>query len=144
MSFDLKVINGDLVLKNGDLDVVTGQNKLIQDIMKICLTTAGANINQPWYGSFVSRTLIGSALDTGITNDIAKNQLTNAIDNLKKLQQLQLSSSLQSVSPDEHIAGITEIRVNRNQIDPRLFEVMVKVLTKSFRQTTVNFALNNT
>jgi phage baseplate assembly protein W len=144
MSFDLKVINGDLVLKNGDVDTVSGQSKLIQDIMKICLTTAGANIHQPWYGSFISRTLIGSALDTSITIDIAKNQLTNALDNLRKLQQLQLSNSLQQVSPDEHIAGITEIRVNRNQIDPRLFEVMVKVLTKSFRPTAVNFTLNNT
>lgn len=144
MSFDLRVINGDLVIRNGDVDTVIGQNKLIQDIMKICLTTAGANIYNPWYGSFISRTLIGNTLDTNITNDIAKNQLTNAIDNLKKLQQLQLSNSLQQVTPDEHIAGITEIRVNRNQIDPRLFEVMVKVLAKSFRQTTVNFSLNNT
>jgi phage baseplate assembly protein W len=141
MSFDLKIINGDLVLKNGDLDAVTGQAKLVQDIMKICLTTAGANIHQPWYGSFVSKALIGTALDASITADIAKNQLQNSLENLKKLQQLQLSDSLQQVTPDEHIAGITEIRVNRNQIDPRLFEVMVKVLSRAFRQTNVNFTL---
>ena len=34
MSFDLKIINGDFVLKNGDLDIITVQQKLIQDIIK--------------------------------------------------------------------------------------------------------------
>lgn len=141
MSYDLKILNGDFVLRNGDLDVVMGQNKLIQDILKICLTTAGANIYQPWYGSFVSKALIGSYLDTDITSAIAKNQLQNAIENLKKLQQLQLSEASQAVTLDEHIAGITEINVNRNAIDPRLFEVVVKVFSRAFRQSTVNFTL---
>lgn len=141
MSFDLKIINGDFVIKNGDLDTITGQNKLIQDILKICLTTAGANIFQPWYGSFVSKTLIGSAFDTDITNSIATNQLQNSIENLKKLQQLQLSDTLQQITPDEHIAGITKIEVTRNTIDPRLFDVMVKVLSRAFKTTVASFPL---
>lgn len=140
MSFDLRVFNGDLVLKNGDLDVVQGQEKLIQDILKICLTTAGANIFNPWYGSYISQTLIGSVLETDITNSIAKNQLQNALENLKKLQQLQLNNVQQQITPDEHIAGINQISINRNPIDPRLFEVMVKVVSRAFRSTTVNFS----
>lgn len=139
MSYDLKIVNGDFTLKNGDLDIVTGQAKLIQDILKVCLTTAGSNIFQPWYGSFLSRTLIGSPLDADITSAIAKNQLQNALENLKKLQQLQIGNSLQQITPDEHIAGITSITVDRNTIDPRLFSVMVKVLSRSFQRTTVNF-----
>lgn len=141
MSFDLKIINGDFVIKNGDLDTITGQDKLIQDIIKICLTTAGANIFQPWYGSFISKTLIGSALDTDITNAIATNQLQNSIENLKKLQQLQATDTLQQVTPDEHIAGITQIDITRNTIDPRLFDVMVKVLSRAFKTTIASFPL---
>src|ERR1039458_5609818 len=38
MSFDLKLINGDLVIQNGELQTVTNSEKLIQDILKICLT----------------------------------------------------------------------------------------------------------
>jgi phage baseplate assembly protein W len=144
MSFDLQIINGDFVLKNGDLATVSGQTKLIQDIMKICLTPAGANIFQPWYGSYITKTLVGSLLDTDITSAIAQTQLQNSIENLKKLQQLQLNDSLQAVSLDEHIAGIQSISVNRNAIDPRLFEVVVKVVSRSFRSTTVNFPLSNT
>jgi hypothetical protein len=141
MSFDLKIINGDFVIKNGDLDVVTGQNKLIQDILKICLTTAGANIFQPWYGSFVSKVLIGSTFDTDMTNSITTNQLQNSIENLKKLQQFQASDTLQQVTPDEHIASITKIEVTRNTIDPRLFDVMVKVLSRAFKTTVASFPL---
>lgn len=141
MSFDLRIVNGDFVVKNGDLDTITGQTKLIQDILKICLTKAGASIYNPWYGSFVYQALIGSAFDTDITSSIAKNQLQNSIENLKKLQQLQLSESLQSITPDEHIAGINEISITRNQIDLRLFEVSVRVTNRAFKKTTVNFTV---
>lgn len=143
MSFDLLISDGDLVIKDGDLASITGQKKLIQDLMKICLTTAGANINQPWYGSFISRTLIGSALDTDITATMAQSQLQNCLENLKKLQQLQLSNTLQQVSPDEHIAGISDIRIVRNPIDPRIFQVSVSVLSRSFQQSTVKFDVSN-
>lgn len=139
MSYDLKVIDGDFVLKNGDLDNVTGQNKLIQDILKICLTSAGANIFQPWYGSFINKTLIGNILDTDITSAIATNQLQNAIDNLKKLQQLQANETFQQITPDEQIAGVTDINITRNTIDPRFFTVIVKVLSRAFKQTVVQF-----
>lgn len=143
MSWDLLVSNGDLALNNGDLTTITGQQKLIQDILKICLTTAGSNIMQPWYGSFLSRTLIGSTLDTDITTTMAKSQLQNALESLKKLQQLQLMNTLQEVSPDEHIAGISDIQVNRNKFDPRIFEVLIKVLSRSFTQSTVKFDVTN-
>ena len=139
MSFDLLVKDGDLVLNNGDVQTITGQNKLIQDIMKICLTTAGSNLNQPWYGSFISKTLIGNVLDVNITSTIAKNQLQSAIENLKKLQQLQLANSFQQITPDEHIAGIKQIDITRNTIDPRLFTVVVRVLNRAFTPTTVTF-----
>jgi len=144
MSFDLRIVNGDFVLKSGDLEKITGQQKLIQDITKICLTPVGANIFQPWYGSFINKTLIGNALDDNITNDIATNQLQNAIENLKKLQQLQLSETFQQITPDEHIAGISNIDITRNAVDPRIFNVIVKVLSRAFRQATVNFPINHT
>lgn len=141
MSFDLEVVNGDLVFNGNDLSIITGQKKLIQDILKICLTPVSTNIFNPWYGSFINRTLIGNILDTDITNAVATNQLQNAIENLKKLQQLQLSETFQQVAPDEHIAGITKIDIERSIIDPRIFNVVVKVLSRSFRQSVVQFTI---
>ena len=141
MSFDLKIKNGDLVLNNGDLQTVTGSEKLIQDILKICLTTAGANPLYAWYGSFISRTIIGNPDGNAVLVSIAKSQLSNALDNLKNLQDLQIKS-FQRVSADEQISAISDIAIIRNKTDPRFFEVRIKALTKGFRSVNASFTVN--
>ena len=102
MSYDLKLKSGDLVIENGDLRVVVDSEKLIQDLLKVAVTTAGSNQLFPWYGTYVSRTLIGSSLETGITMQIAQSQLQNAITSIKALQEGQVRSG-QIVSADEQI-----------------------------------------
>jgi hypothetical protein len=143
MSFDLKITNGDFTLSNGDLATVNGQDKLIQDILKIAITTAGANPLQPWYGSLVSRTLIGSHLQTDIVISVAQSQLKNALENLKNLQTLQTASG-QKTTPDELLSFISEVSVTRNASDPRLFSVRIKVLNKAFGKVSTAFNVNNT
>lgn len=141
MSFDLKISNGDLVIKSGQIQTVVDSEKLIQDILKICLTNAGSNPLQPWYGSFLSRTLIGNPLHTSVLVQIAKSQLTTALQNLKDLQDIQLKS-FQRISADEQISAILDISINRNQIDPRLFEVSVRALTKGLKPITTAFRVS--
>jgi hypothetical protein len=143
MSFDLQVTNGDLVLVNGDLGTVTGSNKLVQDLLKIALTTAGANVLQPWYGSLISRTLIGSFLNSDITVSVAQNQLQNAIENLQNLQNIQVSSG-QKMDPAEQIAFISNISIVRNTVDPRLYSVTINVISRAFGKVTASFTVNNT
>lgn len=141
MSFDLKIMGGDFVIKNGDLQKVQDGDKLIQDILKLCLTTAGSNPLHPWYGSFISRTLIGNAMDTSILIQISKSQLNSALENLKSLQDLQIKT-FQRVSADEQIGAISNISVLRSQTDPRLFTVNIKVITKGLRTVDVSFGVN--
>lgn len=143
MSFDLLIKNGDLVIQQGDLTSIKGRNKLIQDLLKIALTTAGGNVLQPWYGSLISKTLIGSHLDSDIIFSAAKSQLQNAIENLKNLQNIQAASG-QRVSPDEQISFISDISVIRNTIDPRIFSVIIKVLDRSFGRVSASFNVSNT
>ena len=138
MSFDLKVKNGDLQLLGGDFQTVTDTEKLVQDILKICLTTAGADPLNPWYGSFISRTLIGSVLDTSITVQVAQSQLQSAIENLKSLQTAQIKS-FQAVSPAEQISAILDISITRNATDPRIFNVGVRVLSKALTPVATTF-----
>ncbi len=141
MSFDLKIINGDLVITNGALRIVRDSEKLIQDILKMALTEAGSNPMFPWYGSYISRTLIGSALDVSVTFQIAHSQLQNSLQNLKDLQQVQLKSG-QKVTADEQINSILDISINRNSNDPRLFDVIIKVTSKGFKPITTAFTVN--
>ena len=141
MSFDLKIKNGNLVINNGALKTIVDSEKLIQDILKICLTTAGANPYQPWYGSFLSRTIIGNPNHTSVLVQVSKSQLNTALDNLKNLQNAQ-TQSFQRVSADEQINFISDISIVRNQIDPRLFDVVIKATTKGLKPITTAFKVS--
>lgn len=141
MSFDLKIRNGDLVLDRGDLKTVVDSEKLIQDILKIALTTAGSNPMHPWYGSYVSRSLVGSGLSTDIIFQLGQTQLQNALEILKSLQDAQVKQ-FQRVSPDEQINSILDISINRNTRDPRLFDVIIKVVSKGFKPVTTVFRVS--
>jgi hypothetical protein len=141
MSYDLKLKSGDLVIENGDLRVVVDSEKLIQDLLKVAVTTAGSNQLFPWYGTYVSRTLIGSSLETGITMQIAQSQLQNAITSIKALQEGQVRSG-QIVSADEQINSIADISINRNSNDPRLFDVKIKVISKGFKTITTAYTVD--
>lgn len=141
MSFDLKISKSDLVITNGALKTVVDSEKMIQDILKMALTVAGSNPVHPWYGSFVSRTLIGNPNYTSMLVQVAKSQLTNSLQNLKNLQELQVKS-FQRVSADEQIAAISDISIIQNQLDPRLFDVLIKVISKGLKPITTAFSVS--
>jgi phage baseplate assembly protein W len=141
MSYDLQIVNGDLTINNGDLGTVTDTAKLEQDILKICLTNVGSNPLQPGYGSFLSRTIIGNPIYTSTIVQIAKAQLNTCLTNLQTLQQNQIKQR-QRVTADEQLAAITNISVVRNTIDPRLFNVIIKCLTKGFTPVTTQFSVS--
>jgi len=41
----------------------------------------------------------------------------------------------------EQLAAILDISVQRNGLDPRLFEVKIKVLTKAFKKVDTSFTV---
>jgi phage baseplate assembly protein W len=141
MSFDLKISNGDLVIDSGDVKIVQDSEKLIQDILKMCLTSAGSNPMFPWYGSFLSRTIIGSPQNTDVLIQVSKSQLNTALETLKSLQELQVKS-YQRVSADEQISAILDISILRSQIDLRFIEVKIKALTKGLKPITTAFRVS--
>lgn len=142
MSFDLKIQSGNLVLNNGDLQQVVDSEKLEQDILKICLTDVGSNPLNPWYGSFLSRSIIGSAESTTILVQIGQSQLNTCLQNLQSLQQQQVKT-FQRVSADEQLAVIKNISVTRNAIDPRLFVVKISGLTKGTKPISTAFSVSS-
>jgi len=144
MSFDLLILDGDLVIgSNADLTTVTNEQKLVQDLLKIALTDAGSNPLQPWYGSLLSQSLIGSVLPSNVIISVAQSQLQSAIQNLQTLQQLQIQSG-QTVTPAETIAAVKNVSITKNTIDPRLYQVVIQVLNKQFGTVSATFGINNT
>lgn len=140
MSFDLKIVSGDLSIDNGELKTVIDTDKLAQDLLKICITPAGTNPFYPWYGSLVSKTMVGSPLSNDIILQVSRVQLENAIQNLKSLQENQ-SKQLQILSPFEQINYIMDISISRDKNDFRLFLVNVRVLSKGLKALTTSFTV---
>jgi len=142
MSFDLKIIDGDLSIVNGDLEQVSNSNKLEQDILKITLTPIGSNPIATWYGSPISKTLIGSYLSEDIVLNTGKNQLINSIENLKKLQQEQFNSG-QQMTADEQIFAVQNVQIIRNKLDYRIISVFINVMSKAFSRVSTSFKVKN-
>ena len=138
MSYDLKIVAGDLRIENGNLAILTGQDKLKQDLIKIATTDVGANPLQSWYGTLIAANIIGNVLPDEITGSLAQSQLQNAIEILKQLQGLQVASG-QKVTPDEQISYIRSVSIQRNQQDLRIIQVVINVLNKAFGTINVSF-----
>lgn len=138
MSFDLKLVNGDITIgENGDFAVVRDSEKLVQDLLKMLLTPLGSNVFYSWYGSPLSRSIIGTALDVQFITSIAQNQIRSAVETLQALQKEQMGT--QKVSATELIAAIREVSLLQNQIDPTFFTVSAAVVTKALTIVPVVF-----
>lgn len=143
MSFDLKIQGGDLALSGtGDLAIVENTEKLVQDVLKIVSTQIGANPFFPWYGSPITKSLVGRPYDTEFINAIATQQLRTTLERLQGMQKDQLRTN-QVVTPREQIAAISNVQVERNLTDPRFFKIVLTVLSKAFLevQTQVDITL---
>ena len=140
MSFDLKIVAGDLRIENGDLALIKGSDKLKQDIVKVALTELGSNPVQPWYGSLLSSNLIGSGLPSDIVISTVKSQIEKSIEMLKQLQADQISKG-QKLTPDEQISFIKGISVVQDTKNPQVLRVGISVLTRAFGQVNASFTV---
>lgn len=134
MSFDLKIENGDLVLgADNDLAIVEKVDKLVQDMLKIVSTQLGSNPFFPWYGSPISKALVGRPYDSKFVSSVASQQLQATLETLQKLQKEQLLKSGQYVSPEEQIAAIRKISVEQNITDPRYYRILINAINKAYQ-----------
>ena len=143
MSFDFKIQVGDLSIgPDGDLARVENTDKLIQDILKIVITPMGSNQFYPWYGSRLSKSLIGNVFDHEFMSTVASNQLQNALENLQRLQQEQ--ARIQRVTPFEQLAALRGVRIERNQVDPRFFLVVINAVTRALTEVNTGLTIKPT
>lgn len=140
MSFDLKITNRDLAIgSDGDLDKVQNTDKLVQDVLKLLLTKIGSNPFFPWYGSPLTSSMVGTALDASFLISMAENQIRSGLETIQNLQRDQ--AIRQKVTPGELLAAIRSIQVLRSPIDPRFFTIELTLLTKALKSITTSFTV---
>lgn len=139
MSFDLKILNRDLVLgSDGDLVQVVDSEKLVQDILKIALTQLGANPFFPWYGSPLSNSSIGSVLNYEMMASISGDQLRQALQRIQTMQSEQVQQG-QTLSAAEQLAAIKSVTIRRNVSDPRVYKVSIEAYSKALTTLSTSF-----
>jgi hypothetical protein len=137
MSFDLALERGDIKISaDGSMKTVSGNAKLRQDIIKILLTELGSNKFHPKYGSYIGALQIGHYADAKLISLDLESSARKAIKNLMSLQRSQAGK--QSLTPGELIVDILKVSVARDQVDPRLYNIFVSVLTKRLTEVRSN------
>ncbi len=136
MSFDLKIVGGDIAInKDGSVKLVRDNEKIRQDIIKILLTKLGENKFHPQYGSEIGALQIGSIPDPELLDLDLSSSAETAVRKLISLQRAQARRG-QFLSPGEVIVDIKNIAVARDEVDPRLYNIFISVLTQKL--TTIN------
>jgi|7_EtaG_2_1085326.scaffolds.fasta_scaffold00102_3 phage baseplate assembly protein W len=140
MSFDLSLVRGDIkVQDDGALSIVTGNSKLRQDIIKILLTELGDNKFHPNYGSHVGALQIGHYADKALINLDLQSSAMKAVRNLMALQRSQ--SRRQALSSGEKIIEVLSVLVERDSLDPRMYNIFVSVLTEELTEVRNNITV---
>jgi phage baseplate assembly protein W len=135
MSFDLKIRGGDIVIsRDGSLETVFDNAKLRQDIIKIMLTKIGENKFHPRYGSEVGSIRIGHVPDEELLEADLESSAEQAINNLISLQRSQ--SRRQFLTPGERLIALLDASVQRDEIDPRLYNIFLSVQTGTLTTVT--------
>jgi phage baseplate assembly protein W len=135
MSYDLKIINGDLLLDDdGEISIIFGNEKIFQEIKKILLTDIGENKFHPYYGSRAGFLQVGSIADESFVASEIERSVKESLTNLIRLKDYQ--SSYQTLNPSEVILTIDEVAVERDNLDPRMWSIFISITTQAL--DTVN------
>ena len=133
MSFDLSIEKGNIKIeRDGSIKTVSGNAKLRQDIVKILLTDLGDNKFHPKYGSSVGALQIGHYADNTLMSLDIESSARNAVETLIALQRSQ--AKRQALTPGEIIIDILNVRVDRDDADPRMYNIFISVLTQELTE----------
>lgn len=129
MSFDLKLLGGDIVIDpSGDINLVSEWELAKQQLFNSLVTPIGTNLYHEGYGSllpYLSNNVVSFA---EIERDI-KSSVQNTVNSLIALQKYQ--RNYQFLSPQETIISINSIDVQIDAEDPRLINIYLSILNGS-------------
>jgi len=119
----------------GNYEKVRNENKLIQDMRKIVVTTKGSDPVATWYGTNFTP-IIGTAQLPEFVQTRIKTEITEALQRLKDAQDLQ--EEYQTVTDREALAFISNIEVTQSTVDPSYFRVVVDIVTQQGEEFTLD------
>lgn len=121
--FIFSVYNNDLQFNTAkQLRVIEGADKLVQGILKILLTKKGENFEDLEYGMEEI-----SGIGDKLSQDHYATIRTGVINALGYYNQLNVDNN----NTDEVIGSITEVKIVRDDVDPRAILIYISLITES-------------
>ena len=110
MTYSLRVSNGDLVLQGNQLDIVSGMDKLSQDMQLWVAERYGIDRFHPAMGSLLQN-FIGSAITAG-TQVGVQQEVLRVLDNYAKVQLKAFKENPQNFSYSELLISVDAVNVS--------------------------------
>lgn len=120
----------------GSVDIIEGNDKLAQQLVKILLTELTNNRLHSDYGS-VLNTYIGQNLDDFMEFNIQQS-VQSAIAYLIDQQQ----RSIVEIPPEETIVRMSGLIITRDSVDPRKISIQVSVTTAILQEVIAKLTLS--
>jgi len=141
MSFDFKVVGGDISFSKGSPEIVRNKDKLIQDVLKMLFTSTGSNKSHPWYGTPLLSKVLGSSANLDLLDTEVKLAIQYGLNNMITLQKMQEQDN-QFVSPQESLYKILDISAEVDPIDKRNLVVKISIASKSSEIISESFIVS--
>jgi phage baseplate assembly protein W len=142
----LKIENDFQYDSNGNLILVKNEEKLVQDIRKIVLTSLGSNPFHTWYGTSIPD-LIGSKItNAGIVRSKIEGDIRTALNRYDDIQRKQIRAlgNLTNASVDarERFGQLLKLDVQQDFVEPTAYNITILFSNRSSELLTVNTTLS--
>lgn len=144
MSYDIQLTDGKMYLddQSGDVEIVSDSEKLIQSVLKELSIALGSDPFDPSRGSELTSRNIGETLDPEVFIAKTTSDIVRTIDALREQQERQATQQFWTDS--EMISDIEDITVVQDSIEPRQYNIDIKVLSRSLTPVRITFTLQQT
>lgn len=140
MSFDIKIVNGDISFDGqGRAELVRNNNKLVQSVLKLISTSLGSDPFEPGYGLGITVDSLGSVTTASVTTQKLEAEILSGIQVLQAEQQTLART--QVLTPGEIIQNIDFVVVEQDASDPRQYNIFIELTTLEQTPITINTAI---
>ena len=138
MAIDFRLDNGRLLLNDGgDVELVSGTDKLIQSILNELTLPLGSDIFNPNRGSALNSDLIGTVLDPSVLLPRLQAEILRTLNMFQQTQQRQAMK--QFFSDAEMLVEVLDVNLTIDPSDPRQIDIAIDVISGALTPITISF-----
>lgn len=131
---------------NGALVTVVNEQKLVQDLRKLILTSIGSNPFHRWYGTSVPNLIGAKITNSSFIRSKMESDIRQALNRYVDTQTKQIRALTgipnSSVDPREKFGQLLKLTVQQDAIEPTSYNVNITFTNRSNELLTVNTNIN--